>query len=228
MRGQAGLLGLSPRLPQHPAYVELLSLCARQPSRRVADVGAAFGQESRQLVLDGVSPSSLLIIDLPSGYWKAGVQLFGDSPTHGSLAGVATSFGDWAAEVSPLEDAYACSLDAVACMFVLHVLSREQQGALMARLHRCSKPGALLLGCCVGCDGSAGEWGSTPDGRGTPRWLHSAASLRVQLVTAGWAASGMGIHCRPRCLGECGGGGSSYVLQHDQGAMATLTFHAYA
>lgn len=223
----AKLSFLSPRVQRHPAYAALLQRCAGRQCR-VADVGCAFGQEARQLVLDGVFPASLLAVDVTPDYWLAGEALFGPSPAHGSLSAAPTSFGDWAAPATELEAPHLASFDAALCMFVLHVLSAQQQLALLSRLRRCAKPGALLLGACVGCLGTAGEWGITPDGSGVARWLHSAESLREQLVRAGWAVEGMDVQCRRRQAGDCGGGGASYALADGQGLMATLTFSAVA
>lgn len=60
-------------------------------------------------------------------------------------------------------------MSAALCLFVLHVLSQEQQRHLLRRLRRCAAPGALLVGSCVGVGSHACPWGVTPDGTGQPR-----------------------------------------------------------
>ena len=224
----ARLSFLTPRVHLHPSYATLLSRCAGAATCRVADVGCGLGQETRRLVVDGALPANVVAIDLNGGYWKAGLALFGDSPSHGSLAAVTTAFGDWAAPVAPLELAFSSAFDAVVCYFVLHVLSKIQQLELLARLRRCAKPGALCIGACVGCEGEAGSWGATPDEGNGLRWLHSRDSLMAQLLAAGWSEAGMEVTSRPRKEGECGGGGVSYPLREEQGAMASLIFTVYA
>ena len=71
-------------------------------------------------------------------------------------------------------------------MLILHVLSLEQQRAMLARLAACARPGATLLGLCAGSEGIASEWVPTPDGSGR-RFLHNADTLTAELIAAGWS-----------------------------------------
>lgn len=81
-----------------------------------------------------------------------------------------TSFRDWA---SPADNSLATDISApfknalsgVLCFYVLHVLSREQTDALLARLRSVIAPGGLLIGGCVGASDAPVEWGPTPDGK---------------------------------------------------------------
>ena len=81
----ARLSFLTPRVVHHPALAALRAVCAR-PGGLVADVGCAYGQESRALVLEaGLDPTRLLAVDVDGRYWAYGRQLFGRSPQHGDL-----------------------------------------------------------------------------------------------------------------------------------------------
>ena len=186
---------LTPRAPRHPRYAALLSHLAA--ARRhgaaadVLDVGAAFGQEARALVADGVPAPTVVAADVCDAYWRAGARIF-DGGVDGEaaaarMADVRTRWGDWAAagDGGGADDpAAGLRLGGALCFYVMHVLSRPQGDALLARLRRAAAPGAMLLGACVGA-AEAGEWALTPDGA-APRWLHSAASLADALRQAGW------------------------------------------
>jgi hypothetical protein len=183
---------LTPRVPRHPAYAALLAhlAAAREAGAPadVADVGAAFGQEARALVADGVPASSCVVADICDVYWRAGVAVF-DAGDETRMAAARTRWGDWAAPLTTQSGdagdiAAGLSLAGVLCFFVLHVLTRQQGAQLLARLRRAAAPGALLLGACVGA-AVAGDWALTPDGA-APRWLHSPASLADALRDAGW------------------------------------------
>ena len=191
---------LHARLPKLPSYQLLRDRFAAVGSTfSVADVGCAFGQDTRELLLLGVSPAHALAADVTDAYWQFGKRVFGDAAegtAECSVFGVTTSFADWAAPLSDNEDdvvsPFAGSRDAVVCLFVLHVLSRQQVTHLLARLARLVKPGGLLVGACVGCSDSqhGGEWGVVPGGKSTtPRWLHSPQSLTAELIACGWTQS---------------------------------------
>jgi SAM-dependent methyltransferase len=186
---------LTPRAPRHPGWGALLSSHAAAAAASapflVADVGCAFGQDTRALIAAGVPPACCVASDVHDAYWRAGLRLFGDDDStaraSGLLAAVRPAFGDWAAPLDAADDVAAGlegALDGALLMFVLHVLSREQCDRLLARLARCAKPGGVLLGAAVGA-ATAGEWALTPDGA-APRWLHSEASLAEALAAAGW------------------------------------------
>ena len=81
-----------------------------------------------------------------------------------------------------LEGAFSAAL----CLFVLHVLSQEQQRHLLRRLRRCAAQGALLAGSCIGVESQACPWGVTPDGTGQPRRAPHAFGLRSRVVQVGF------------------------------------------
>ncbi len=176
----------------HPKYVEMLDNVLGKGGK-VVDVGCCYGQDSRALLLDGVAPEHILAVDVTDVYWAAGLRLFGDEPLGAAspLASAQTRFVDFAAPADSeagqrAEAGLARQFSGALCMFVLHVLSREQSSALLARIARCSQPGGMLIGACVGSAVEV-EWARTPDGK-YPRFLHSVASLRAALQLAGWGA----------------------------------------
>lgn len=194
----------------------------------MADVGCALGQESRALLLDGVSPSALLASDVVSDLWEAGKRVF-DDETH-SVASVQTAFGDWAAADDAEGDVaapFACAFDAVLSMLVLHVLSREQQRNMLRRLARVAKPGCLLLGLCVGSELAPGEWKMMSDGK-QMRWLLTADSLASELREAGWknvsaAATSRSMLARMQSRGAQT---DNYALSPKMGEMQIIVFSA--
>lgn len=56
------------------------SYAANKPFK-VADIGCCFGADTRQLILDGVHPEDIHSIDVHSGYWDFGLELYGDKET---------------------------------------------------------------------------------------------------------------------------------------------------
>ena len=172
-----------------PGYAALLARARdRGAAFRVLDVGCAFGQETRALILDGVPPSCCAVADVTRAYWDAGLAVFGDTASDASpLQSIASAFGDWAAPEAPADIAapFVGTLDAALCMLVLHVLSADQQRDMLARLARCARPGGLLLGACVGTRSRARAWRATPDGRAA-RWLNNKETLAEALRAAGW------------------------------------------
>ena len=197
-RCMASVSFLHARLPRLPSYNELRAqVAASAGTITVADVGCAFGQDTRELLLMGVLPHNCLAIDVTSAYWDFGRSVFGDAgdgtAAH-SISQCQTSFADWALPAAADEEddvvhPYRHSRDVVVCLFVLHVLSREQTTHMLGRLAQLAKPGGLLIGACVGCSAglTGGPWGVIPGGQSTtPRWLHSPASLDTELQRCGW------------------------------------------
>ncbi len=97
--------------------------------------------------------------DLVDGYWRAGIEVFGAPGSEAlarELAKVQTLFCDWGAQEGSPHDNLV-ELEGVLCLAVLHVLSKAQSTALLARVSRALRPGGLLVGTCVGtCDRGGG------------------------------------------------------------------------
>lgn len=66
---------LKPRVTEHPHYAELLVSCKAQQCMdsnrgkplKIVDLGCCFGQDTRQLIIDGIPPSSVTAIDIHNG-----------------------------------------------------------------------------------------------------------------------------------------------------------------
>jgi hypothetical protein len=84
---------LKARAPALFCFRQLLEV-ARAPNARTLDVGCAFGQETRHLILEGAPPAGLVCADLHKRYWEAGCQVYGDDQkSAGPLDAVITVFG---------------------------------------------------------------------------------------------------------------------------------------
>eukprot|EP00475_Leptophrys_vorax_P042861 TRINITY_DN807_c0_g1_i1.p1 TRINITY_DN807_c0_g1~~TRINITY_DN807_c0_g1_i1.p1 ORF type:complete len:324 (+),score=96.49 TRINITY_DN807_c0_g1_i1:1346-2317(+) len=181
---------LTPKVQESGAiYHEMI----KKPSAQIADVGCAFGQETRKLILDGVQPQDITVFDLHDGYWNLGMKLFMDE---GKIA-VNQVFGDLAASSAGEEgggiDLYAKKLvekfDFVFALAVLHCLSEEQVNAFVGNVFRMMKTNsqAKFFGVTGGTVGNAGNASGvlTPSGN-NERFLHTAESLTTLLTAAGF------------------------------------------
>jgi hypothetical protein len=103
---------------------------------------------------------NLVVSDLVDGYWRAGIEVYGAPGSEAlarELAQVQTLFCDWGAQEGSPQDKLV-ELEGVLCLSVLHVLSKAQSTALLARVSRALRPGGLLVGTCVGtCDRGGGS-----------------------------------------------------------------------
>jgi SAM-dependent methyltransferase len=203
---------LHPRSRLHPVYSEVVSAAkSAGSSYKILDVGSCLGQDTRSLIVDGVSPLSITTSDVHELYWDAGLSLFMDrecnlqkeKSTAGTssegvieenvdnigsrynVEGVTTFWGDWA---TPLSVRFAADLkgtfDAVLAKNVLHAFSAEQCDFFLARMFRMLKSGGVFFGTCTG-RAVAKEWVRTPDGS-AQRWLHDRDTLEAALRKAGF------------------------------------------
>lgn len=187
------LMFLRPRLSRHFGYETLLKKL-KEAGATVMDMGTCFGQEVRNLILEGVDQKSITVSDIHDGYWNAGREFFMDNLAHAStrLDGITTVFDDFAqafplpeGSTNKLVDAFQLHFNAVICQMVFHVLSKEQTENLTKRLSRMLKSGGLLIGSCVGSDQEAGSWGFTPKGDGV-RFLQNEKSIFELLESNGF------------------------------------------
>jgi len=190
---------LKPRLSKHFAYQSLLAKLKSvdqplQSSKKVIDLGCCFGQEVRQLILEGISTKDIYAADIHDGYWNAGREFFMDNLSHLStkLDGITTIFEDFA-KPYPLTNDYtdrvvdslANNFEAVICQMVFHVLTKEQTENLTKRMGDMLKNGGILIGSCVGSREEAACSGTTPKGDGL-RYIHSLKSLKELLNEHGF------------------------------------------
>jgi hypothetical protein len=183
------MMFLKPRLPKHFAYQTLLKKLKSSESspntKKIIDLGCCFGQEVRQMILDGVETKNIYAADIHDGYWNAGREFFMDNLSHLStrLDGVTTLFADFAQPYPlPIEctermvDSLENNFEAVLCQMVFHVLSKEQTENMAKRMSSMLKKGGILIGCCLGAIGEEAVWGVIPKGV-QPRYLQSLKSL---------------------------------------------------
>ena len=187
---------LHPLLLRHFGYQALLAKMKSEPTatpKKLIDVGCCFGQDVRQLILDGVSPKDIFAVDIHDGYWNVGREFFMDNLSHGStrLDGISTIFDDFAqtyplpAEcTNKLVDSLKNNFDAVVCQNVFHVLTKVQTENIVKRICAMLKPGGILIGVCIGSKGEAMDWMPTPNGDGN-RYLQSLKSLKELLEENG-------------------------------------------
>ncbi|MEW5299209.1 MAG: hypothetical protein WDW36_002244 [Sanguina aurantia] len=185
---------LAPKVQDHPQYKAVLAKFALHKQRpgggshgstplQILDLGCCFGQDTRQLLMDGIPAGSIIASDIHDGYWQAGRQLFKDDTNPASrLAGVRTLFTDMAADpgaegcVDLSAEGLEGSVSFVYALAVLHVLSRQQCVQMLQRVRDMLLPGVgTFFGWTVGAEVEA-EWAKTPTGE-APRYLHSKASL---------------------------------------------------
>jgi hypothetical protein len=191
---------LSPRAYKHTAYKAILEMNTSAPDKiKIADIGCCFAQDTRQLILDGVSPSNIWDIDLLSGYWDAGTQMFRDEDHSSPIHLVNTFFGDMTLE---LHDETAIerilgegvvfeAFDFVILQAVLHTISREQSARFLSRIFKMLRgreesagESGILMGTCVGSK-IGKDWLLTPD-KTASRYLHSPETLTEALVAIGF------------------------------------------
>ena len=184
---------LNPRAQEFSVYQNLLQHYRSKQSIKVADIGCCFGQDTRQLILDGIPPSSIYSIDIHDGYWKAGLDLFEDTlKPNGPISQVNTCFHDMTLplyDINSIEsnqtDIFFESFDFIILMAVLHTISIQQQNLLLNRIHKMLKSHqGIIMGSCVGAN-DPGKWYLTPDGK-NERYLHSRSSLYDLMLQIGF------------------------------------------
>eukprot|EP00475_Leptophrys_vorax_P018592 TRINITY_DN25451_c0_g1_i2.p1 TRINITY_DN25451_c0_g1~~TRINITY_DN25451_c0_g1_i2.p1 ORF type:complete len:333 (-),score=101.08 TRINITY_DN25451_c0_g1_i2:62-919(-) len=181
---------LTPKIQNTLVYEEMLK---RIDSVEIADLGCAFGQETRKLLLDGVKPKKITAIDLHDGYWNLSKKLFKDGDSIDSVL-VNTVFGDLAKPVEhgglDLENLDLLDkFDYAFALAVLHCLSQEQIEVFLSNVFKILKPnsGAKFFGWNVGTSTIAGNpiGAKTPQGNAERFW-HTTESLRQLLNSKGF------------------------------------------
>ncbi|BDA47220.1 probableBRG0 Methyltransferase adrK [Coccomyxa sp. Obi] len=179
------LMFLHPRITGHEFYAQALDTIKSAPDSIFLDIGCCFGQDTRQLILDGVPAQSVTATDITPDYWEFGKYLFMDRDT---LA-VQSAFGsftdpEFTAATGPLGHLSGRVAFAWAGA-VLHVLSAEDVRAFATHVHAVLAPGGVWFGTCVGSE-PPGDWAPTPNGKGR-RYLHSPSSLQSLLEHIGFS-----------------------------------------
>ncbi|KAH8657963.1 hypothetical protein BX600DRAFT_499995 [Xylariales sp. PMI_506] len=135
-------------LRTHPLYEEIVQRL-RSPGVTYMDIGCCFGQDLRQLVLDGVPSENLIGLDIERPLMELGYELFLDRETLKSRFVVADVFKgallgkDW----TDLEERGA---DVIHCSAFFHLFTLEEQITAGKHIAKLLKKGAVMVGRQIG------------------------------------------------------------------------------
>lgn len=135
-------------LATHSLYNEIVERL-KSPGAAYLDVGCCFGQDLRQLVLDGVPSGHLTGLDIEGALMELGYELFLDRQTLRSRFVVADIFkgasqeGGWA-------DLERRGIDVLHCSAFFHLFSLGDQVAAAKQIARLVKTGGVIVGRQVG------------------------------------------------------------------------------
>ncbi|KXN67922.1 hypothetical protein CONCODRAFT_19301 [Conidiobolus coronatus NRRL 28638] len=181
-------LFLVPRIKYHSYYKTLKQDFdnGKLNDKYFFEIGACFGGDIRQLILDGWKPSQLYVNDLNDDYWKKSLKLFNDKESL-EAKGINYVFGDLC--TSEYVDVEYSSLvnkvNYVQANAILHVLSQTQIEQLLSNMYKIMSPGGSVLFGCTVCRKTPGEWFQDPRS-GQTRYLHSIDSLKALLTKLGF------------------------------------------
>eukprot|EP01112_Ceratiomyxa_fruticulosa_P002501 TRINITY_DN1260_c3_g2_i1.p1 TRINITY_DN1260_c3_g2~~TRINITY_DN1260_c3_g2_i1.p1 ORF type:complete len:223 (+),score=21.32 TRINITY_DN1260_c3_g2_i1:131-799(+) len=164
---------LTPRIDNHHFYQTLTKDIHDGKEIKVLDVGCAFGQDTRKLIVDGLAHSNIYSIDIVSSYWELGRKLFMDPESFSSnfmIGNVADpSFNSNQQLTEKFDYIYAGA--------VLHVLSKEDVEVFLQNIFILLKKGGFFFGHSVGSV-EPRLWIQVPNNPNKLRFLHSSASLK--------------------------------------------------
>ncbi|KAI1094964.1 hypothetical protein F5B19DRAFT_393841 [Rostrohypoxylon terebratum] len=131
-------------LPIYDAIVERL----KAADARFLDIGCCFGQDLRQLVLDGVPSEHLIGLDIEKALMELGYDLFLDRKTIKAQFLVADVFkGATQGRVwTDLEN----GIDVLHCSAFFHLFPREEQLAAAKQIAGLVKKGGVIVGRQMG------------------------------------------------------------------------------
>lgn len=129
----------------HPLYLSILSRLKNDPSALYVDLGCCFGQDLRQLVLDGVPSSQLVGVDIEGPLMDLGYELFLDHETLESKFGVVDIFkGESQGE--PWTGLVARGADVVHCSAFFHLFPLPEQIEAARIIAKLVKKGGMIAG----------------------------------------------------------------------------------
>jgi len=179
-------LFLMPRVNLHQFYPQLrdrwvANYAANKPYK-VADVGCCFGTDTRQLILDGVHAEDIHSIDVHSGYWDFGLELFGDKD---SLK-VNTLFTDvsvpqFGAEHSELTNKF----DLIYSGAVIHVFAKDEGENFIHNIYNMLTSGGIFYGS-TGVALAPSQTDMPTPRKDKCRYLYSAESLGEYFKSVGF------------------------------------------
>jgi SAM-dependent methyltransferase len=214
---------LQSKIQKTKSYEEIIK---RIDSIEVADLGCAFGQETRRLILDGIPAKKITALDLHDGYWKLGQTLFMDTDKISNQ--VDTVFGDFAKPASQggidiEQNKLSNRFDYAFAFAVLHCLSQTQVEEFVSNVFKILKPNskAKFFGNNVGMPDQPGnEVGAqTPDGQAERFW-HTAESLEKLLTSKGFV--NVKVEARPHNADDRIGAESFSIEAHGKKAKSIV------
>lgn len=179
------LMFLQPRISSHKRYAELVSESTDKNTKRVLEIGACFGTDTRKLVLEGILPENIVSVDVVDPYWHAGLDLFMDTHTlsvHYLVGDIIVDhkFADAVSDTLSRSDGRG--FDIVWSGFVFHVLDRTAQEGLVKRVFSLMESGGWYFGTCVGNT----EGSRIIDQDGYKRFINSADTCKELLEAVGF------------------------------------------
>lgn len=130
-------------LPTHPLYSEIVTQLRADPAARYLDLGCCFGQDLRQLVLDGVPSSQLSGLDIEGPLMELGYSLFLDRSTLESKFQVVDLFSASGPEWEGLE---AQGADVLHCSAFFHLFPLADQKKAALNVARLVRPKGIIVG----------------------------------------------------------------------------------
>lgn len=131
-------------LINHPLYESIVSKLKSDSSSTYLDIGCCFGQDLRQLVLDGVPSSQLVGIDIEGPLLDLGYELFLDQKTLDSRFAVVDVFN--AAQNASWTSLVKTGADVVHCSAFFHLFPLQQQIDAAKIIAQMVKKGGVIVG----------------------------------------------------------------------------------
>jgi SAM-dependent methyltransferase len=129
----------------HPLYESIVSKLKSDPSTIYIDLGCCFGQDLRQLVLDGGPSSQLIGLDIERPLMDLGYELFLDGDTLESRFVVVDIFkGE--AQGEPWTGLVAEGADVVHCSAFFHLFPLPQQIEAAKVIAMVVRKGGVIVG----------------------------------------------------------------------------------
>jgi SAM-dependent methyltransferase len=156
---------LSPALPKHPAYPEILQ-CLQTGT--ILEIGAFVGQELRKLVSDGVPQSHIYATDIVD-FQALGYELYRDKEKF-NVPWILCNILEPNEELEKLFG----KIDVISVSHLLHQWGWDTQVKACRQLCKFSKPGSIIVGYQGGTNNIAKreEWNKTMT------WAHDPDSFR--------------------------------------------------
>ncbi|KAJ6133749.1 hypothetical protein N7523_000071 [Penicillium sp. IBT 18751x] len=129
----------------HPLYKSIISKLQSDSSAIYLDLGCCFGQDLRQLVLDGVPSSQLVGLDIKGPLMDLGYELFLDREKLKSTFVVVDIF-QGEAQRGPWAELVARGADIVHCSAFFHLFPLASQVEAAKIISRVVRKGGIIVG----------------------------------------------------------------------------------